>query len=245
VLTLNVPHSRNALSRAVMEDIAGSVASAEKGRRTRVLLVASALETAFCAGADLRERRTLTPEEQGKAVIRLRSIFDALARSRLPSIAVIEGAALGGGAELALACDLRVASRSAVLGFPEARLAIIPGAGGTQRLPRLVGAARAKELILTGRRIPAMEAGKLGLVDYVVENSEAMGKALSIADEMLECGPIALGLAKEAIDRGMDVGIAEGLKLEEKLYSRTLTTKDRAEGVAAFNEKRRPAFTGK
>lgn len=165
VLSLNVPATRNALSGEVISELSNAVEEVNDGggRKTRVLLIASEVQNVFCAGADLKERKSLGPNEQLKQAHRLRSVFEKLARCEVPTMAVLEGAALGGGAELAVACDIRVASRSTLIGFPECRLAIIPGAGGTQRLPRLVGISTAKELLFTGRRLSAEQAKAIGL----------------------------------------------------------------------------------
>jgi enoyl-CoA hydratase/carnithine racemase len=161
-----------------------------------------------------------------------------------PTVAVINGFAFGGGMELALACDLRVATESALLGLTETSLAIIPGAGGTQRLPRLVGKSRAKDLILTARRLDVAEAVSMGLVNRSAPKGHLEDVALEVAGQIALNGPVAIKAAKEAIDRGSDLPLAEGLEIEAECYSRTLTTTDRLEALAAFAEKRKPEFRG-
>lgn len=187
----------------------------------------------------------MSPGEAEAFVKRLRAAFTALEGLPMPVIAAIEGAALGGGLELALACDLRVAGAKARLGLPETSLAILPGAGGTQRLPRLIGRARAKELIFTARRFGAEEGLALGVVDRAVGSGSALDAALALARQILPNGPVALRAAKAAIDGGMDRDRAGGLEVEEACYARVLPTEDRLEGLAAFREKRRPLYRGR
>jgi methylglutaconyl-CoA hydratase len=163
----------------------------------------------------------------------------------MPVIAAIEGAALGGGLELALACDLRISGADARLGLPETSLAIIPGAGGTQRLPRIIGRSRAKELVFTARRLTSQEALAFGVVDRAVAAGQALPAALDLAREILPNGPVALRAAKEAIDAGLDRDRAGGLSVEEACYARVLPTEDRLEGLAAFREKRKPVYRGR
>jgi methylglutaconyl-CoA hydratase len=174
----------------------------------------------------------------------LRAAFTEVEDLPMPVIAALEGAALGGGLELALACDFRVVGAEARLGLPETGLAIIPGAGGTQRLPRLIGKARAKELIFTGRRIGAQEAERLGLAEYTVGAGLALEKARALAREILPNGPIALRMAKQAVNRGVEVDRETGLALEQACYAQVIPTKDRLEGLQAFREKRKPVYRG-
>lgn len=188
VLTLRRPRARNALGRQLVRELSEALDTLRQEPTTRAVLLASAAPGCFCAGADLKERATMTAAEAGEAVGGLRRLMASVAALPMPTIAVLEGAALGGGAELALACDLRVAGAGAALGFPEARLGIIPGAGGTQRLPRLVGAAAAKELVFTGRRVGGAEAAGMGLVDHCVEEGRAMERALEIAADIAQVG---------------------------------------------------------
>ncbi|KAL7154635.1 hypothetical protein ABFS83_03G014500 [Erythranthe nasuta] len=215
-----------------------------KDHTAKVLMINSLVPRVFCAGADLKERITMNPSEVQSFVNSLRSTFSYLEDLHIPTIAVIEGAALGGGLEMALSCDLRICGEDAVLGLPETGLAIIPGAGGTQRLPRLVGKSTAKELIFTGRKIGSKDALSMGLVNYCVPAGEARAKALQIARDINQKGPLAIRMAKQAIDRGLEVDMASALELEEDCYAQVLHTKDRLEGLEAFAQKRKPNYTG-
>ena len=175
----------------------------------------------------------------------IRDTLTGIAKLPQATIAAVNGHALGGGTELALACDIRVAARGATLGLTETTLAIIPGGGGTQRLPRLVGPGRAKDLILTGRRVDADEAARIGLVGETVDPDELMARAREIAERIAANGPIAVRAAKEAIDQGLELPLEEALRLESRLYERTIDTEDRIEGLAAFREKRAPTYEGR
>lgn len=243
-LGLDRPASKNALGRQLLGEFRAALAALRDERGVRVLMLHSQVEGVFCAGADLKERASMAPMEVESFVRGLRAAFTELEDFSLPTVAVIEGAALGGGLELALACDLRVVGSAATLGLPETGLAIIPGAGGTQRLPRLIGRSKAKELIFTGRRIGGDEAARLGLADHAVPAGQAMDRALSLAREILPNGPIALQAAKAAINGGLEVDRDSGLALERVCYGRVIPTKDRLEGLAAFREKRKPIYRG-
>jgi len=200
----------------------------------------------FCAGADLKERKTMSEPEVKEFVRKLRSTFSGLEAMACPTISIVDGPALGGGCELALCTDFRVSTRGAIFGLPETGLAIIPGAGGTQRLPRLIGVAKAKELIFTGDRLSADEAQSIGLANYVEEDFEkATEKALSLADKIGEKGPIAIRAAKRAIQYGIDLDLEAGLALEDECYKMIIDTEDRLEGLKAFSEKRKPVYQGK
>lgn len=245
VLTLDRPERLNALNLATLDGIAAAcrVLAADDG--VRAVVVTGAGEKAFCAGADLKERSAMSPEEVRAYSRKIRATFTALAELPQPVVAAVHGIALGGGTELALACDLRVADETAVFGQTEVRLGIIPGAGGTQRLPRIVGVARAKELIFTGRRVPAAEALAIGLVHEVVPAGRALPRALEVADAIAANAPLAVRAAKRAIDGGLDRPIADGLRAEGEAYETTLYTEDRLEGLRAFAEKRPPRFVGR
>ncbi|MBL0211550.1 MAG: enoyl-CoA hydratase/isomerase family protein [Holophagaceae bacterium] len=245
MLGLERPEAKNALGRQLLQDIQEALAAAAGGLAVRVVIVHSLVPGVFCAGADLKERAGMTQDEARAFVQTLRSTFTDLERLPMPTIAAIEGAALGGGLELALACDLRVVGGSAKLGLPETSLAIIPGAGGTQRLPRLTGRSRAKELIFTARKFGAAEALAYGIADHITEAGMALASALQLAREILPNGPIALRAAKEAIDRGLDLDRDGGLGIEEACYAKVIPTEDRLEGLAAFREKRRPVYRGR
>ncbi|CAM8941134.1 unnamed protein product [Rhodiola kirilowii] len=277
---LDRPEAKNAIGKEMLRGFKHHLEMISKDASANVVLLRSWVPKVFCAGADLKERRSMDASEVHSFVNSLRSTFSFLetlisihqrhlrlyefCRSRtnvvkffgvalinqlisalqVPTIAVIEGAALGGGLEMALSCDLRICGENAILGLPETGLAIIPGAGGTQRLPRLVGKSTAKELIFTGRRVTGKEALTLGLVNYCTPSGEAHSKALEIARNINEKGPLALRMAKRAINKGLEVDMESALELEEDCYEQLLNTKDRLEGLAAFAEKRKPVYKG-
>jgi enoyl-CoA hydratase/carnithine racemase len=245
IVTLNRPDSMNALSRALVQELGTCFAALDNDRDVRVVILTGSGEKAFCAGADLKERRGMSEDEVRAMLGYYRESFGRIDTLTKPVVAALNGVALGGGFELALACDLRVAAPTASVGLPETSLAIIPGAGGTQRLPRLVGPGKAKELILLARRIPATEAFSLGLVTAVAGDGEPVVAAAKRLTESLASGaPIALAAAMEAIDRGADLDFQAGLDVEEQCYERTLRSWDRREALAAFGEKRKPAYRG-
>ncbi|XP_066322291.1 probable enoyl-CoA hydratase 2, mitochondrial [Miscanthus floridulus] len=192
-----------------------------------------------------KERRLMGPTEVRDFVNSLRSTFSSFEALSIPTIAVVEGVAFGGGLELALSCDLRICGEDAKFSLPETGLAIIPGAGGTQRLPRIVGRSRAKELIFTGRRFDAVESVTMGVVNYCVPAGEAYQKALELAREINQKGPVAVKMAKKAINQGAEVDMPSALAVEEECYEQVLHTQDRLEGLAAFAEKRKPVYKGK
>jgi len=241
-VTINAPDRRNALGRGVVEGLLDAAERVAGERAVRAVILRGAGEKAFCAGADLKERQGMDEAAVRAFVTRLNQAFAAIAGSPKVWIAALRGACLGGGLELALCADLRVAHPDVVLGLPEVRLGIVPGAGGTQRLPRLIGVAKAKELILTGRRVGAAEALRLGVVNQVAAGAIAAARAL--AQEICECAPISLAQAKRAVDGGWDRPLAEALAFERACYEVTIPTSDRLEGLRAFAEKRSPRYTG-
>ncbi|HVV50182.1 MAG TPA: enoyl-CoA hydratase-related protein [Polyangia bacterium] len=247
--TLNRPAAANALLRALVAEmtrtLAGLAQEIAGGADLRALVVTGAGDKAFCAGADLKERRTWTLDDTRVFLGEINALMDALAAFPRPTLAAINGVAFGGGLELALACDLRIAADTAEMGLTEVRLGIIPGAGGTQRLARVAGVAAAKELILTGRRIGAARARELGLVSEVAPAAELAGAAGRWAEEIASAAPLPLGAAKRAIDEGLAQPLAEGLRIERARYEEVLVTDDRNEGLAAFAEKRRPVYKGR
>ncbi|CAG7815400.1 unnamed protein product [Allacma fusca] len=190
----------------------------------------------------------MKPSEVGPFVAKARGLVTELENLPQPVIAALDGAALGGGLEMALACDIRVASSTAKMGLVETRLAIIPGAGGTQRLPRIIGMAKAKELIYTGRILDGDEAEKIGLVNYSVSQNKsgdaAYQRALELAEEILPNGPVGVRMAKVSINKGLQVDLSTGLAIEESCYAQVIPTKDRTEGLLAFREKRPPKYSG-
>jgi enoyl-CoA hydratase/carnithine racemase len=244
-VTLNRPAAMNALSRALVAELRAAVRSLRAEPWVRSIVLTGAGDKAFCAGADLKERRTMSLDDTRGFLTELGAALDELARFPAPVIAAMNGAAFGGGLELALACDLRLAADGIEMGLLEVRLGIIPGAGGTQRLARVAGAAVAKELILTGRRIPAARAAELGIVTRVVAPPDLSAAAERLAAEVAECAPLAVAAAKRAIDEGAAMALDQALALERASYETILTSEDRNEGLAAFVEKRHPQFKGK
>jgi methylglutaconyl-CoA hydratase len=244
-VTLNRPAARNALSLAVNREMARLARELGDDADVRVVVLTGAGDAAFCAGADLRERKGVPASGAKPYIDAIGGAIDAWARLPKPTLCAMNGSAYGGGLELALACDLRVCVEGAEMGLTEVRLGIMPGAGGTQRLPRLVGVAAAKELILLGRRIGAARAKELGLVLDVVPANGLRAAVDGLLGEMAGCAPKSLVMAKAAIDRGIDVGIDEGLRIERQCYDVTLYSEDRDEGLLAFAEKRPPKFKGR
>jgi enoyl-CoA hydratase/carnithine racemase len=244
-VTLNRPDARNALSKAVNLELARLARELGDDDAVRVVVLTGAGDAAFCAGADLKERKGVPAAGARPYIDAISGAIDAWSRLRKPTICALNGSAYGGGLELALACDLRILVEGAELGLTEVRLGIMPGAGGTQRLPRLVGVAAAKELILLGRRIGATRARDLGLVMDVVPAAGLRAAVDGLLAELAGCAPRSLQMAKAAIDRGIDVGIDEGLRIERQCYDVTLFSEDRDEGLRAFAEKRPPRFTGR
>jgi enoyl-CoA hydratase/carnithine racemase len=235
---------RNSLSVALLRELLEHEARAASDRTLRAVILTGAGAKAFCAGADLKERARMDEGAVAGFHKAIRAAFDGLEALPQPVIAAINGVALGGGLELALACDLRVAADSAELALPEVGLGIIPGAGGTQRLPRVVGVARAKELILTARRVTAPEALAMGLVGQVVPIDQLANASMMLAERVARNAPISLRQAKRAIDRGLSLPMGEALDLENKLYQACIPTADRQEALQAFAEKRAPVFKG-
>lgn len=247
VVTLHRPAQRNALSRELLARFGELGRELLARPELRLVIVTGSGDRAFCAGADLTERATMSDDEVRAQLASYRREFAWLSDPALPSLALLNGAALGGGLELALCCDLRLAHESAVMGLVETSLGVIPGAGGTQRLPRLIGVARAKELILRARKIGAREALALGLIHDVLEgpHEELLDKALAWAAPLLETAPLAARAALTAIDEGIELSLEEGLERELTAYESCLTSEDRLEALAAFREKRRPQFRGR
>ncbi|MBW2463160.1 MAG: enoyl-CoA hydratase/isomerase family protein [Deltaproteobacteria bacterium] len=246
IWTIDRPERMNALSRAVVREIGRLAREAHDDPTLRAVILTGAGDRAFCAGADLKERKSMDEEDVRDFLSLYRVSFGHLDRLNKPTIAAINGVAYGGGLELALACDLRVMDRGAKVGLTETSLAIIPGAGGTQRLTHIVGVAKAKELILLARRVGADEAQRLGIVTAITGDGESVLDAASKMSETFEAGaPIAMAAALDAIDGAADLPLDAGLLHERRCYERTLASKDRLEAIAAFNEKRKPVYTGK
>ncbi|GAB7366178.1 hypothetical protein MBLNU230_g7738t1 [Neophaeotheca triangularis] len=255
VVSLNRPRARNALSRTLISELSQVVESihAENGKgSTRALVIASESDQAFCAGADLKERLGMSPEETADFLSRLRSTFSRLSTLPVPTFSALSSVAFGGGLELALCTHFRIFASTATVGLPETRLAIIPGAGGTYRLPALIGQNRARDLILTGRAVAGPEAYFIGLCDRIVEIGEEEAKAegaargrvletaVGVARDVLEGGPVATRAAMQAVE-----GWERGEQAENEAYGLVLGTEDRVEALRAFGEKRKPSFKGR
>lgn len=244
VLKLNRPDKMNALSFPTLLMLREAIEALRFDPEVRVVLITGAGDKAFSAGADLKERAGMTPVAVKEFIRTIRDTFTAIEDLGKPVIAVVNGLALGGGTELALACDIRLAADSALMGLTETSLGIIPGAGGTQRLPRLVGKGKAKELIFTARRVPASEAKEIGLVEQVYPADRLMDEAMAMALKIAENGPIALEQAKYAVNAGSETDLKTGMLFESRAYDVIIPTKDRLEGLAAFREKRKPVYVG-
>uniref|UniRef100_A0A8C5LGU2 AU RNA binding methylglutaconyl-CoA hydratase n=1 Tax=Leptobrachium leishanense TaxID=445787 RepID=A0A8C5LGU2_9ANUR len=223
VLGINRPHAKNAISKNLVKSMMKTVDSLKSNNKVRTVILKSDVPGVFCAGADLKERAKMHPSEVGPFVSKARALMNEFANLPMPTIVALDGVALGGGLEMALACDIIVAASSAKMGLVETKLAIIPGAGGTQRLPRAIGVALAKELIFAARVLDGNEAKTLGLVSHVVEQNDAgdaaYGRAIALAREFTPQGPIALRMAKLSINQGIEVDLATGLAIEEACYA--------------------------
>jgi len=245
ILTLNRPKVMNALNFQLLYALKEEIETLRIRPDIRVIIITGAGDKAFCAGADLKERATLNPAQVKEFILTVRNLFTSIEYLNKPVIAAINGIALGGGTELALASDIRIAALNASLGLTETRLAIIPGAGGTQRLPRLVGRGKAKELIFTGRRVMAEEALRINLVNHTCERALLIEECMKMGAMICETGPIAIEQAKYAINYGLETDLQTGLAIESSAYWMTIPTEDRLEALAAFGEKRKPVFKGK
>ena len=244
-LTLDRPEAANALSQALVHGLREAISVLRADAHPPVVIITGAGPKSFSAGADLKERAAMTHDEARAFVVTLGQLMEEIAYYPQPVIAAISGVALGGGLELALACDVRLAEEGVELGLPEVKLGIIPGAGGTQRLARLCGVALAKDLVLTGRRIDAARAWQVGLVSAVVPRGELRREAERWAAMIAEAGPLAVAQAKRAIDDGFGKSLDSGLAIERTCYDVVLRSEDRDEGLQAFAAKRKPVFTGK
>jgi len=242
---LNRPEAANALSRALVAALRAELTALASVHDISAVVVSSAEGKAFCAGADLKERLGMTLDQTRAFLDDLGALVRAIEDFPRPVIAALSGSAFGGGLEIALACDFRLADDTATLALSEVRLGIIPGAGGTQRLSRLCGIAVAKDLILTGRRIDAAEALRVGLVSRVVAKPDLRAAVDGLCADLAAAGPLALAAAKQAIDAGFGKPMNEALNIERTCYERVLASEDRNEGLRAFAEKRSPRFQGK
>ncbi len=243
-VTVNRPKVLNALNSAVMGELRVAFQDAKDDTSVRVVLLTGAGEKAFIAGADINELQKLSVVEAKEYTLKGQSVLELIENLGKPVIACINGFALGGGCEVAMACTMRLASDNAKLGQPEVKLGVIPGYGGTQRLPRLVGKGMAMQLNLTGEMISAQEAHRIGLVNEVVAAAELLPRAEAIAGKIIANAPLAIRYCMEAVNKGMEMTLAEGLFLEATLFAVTCATEDKKEGTTAFLEKRAANFKG-
>lgn len=246
ILTINRPSALNCFNMPLLETFRATVDEMAFDGSIKVVIITGSTEgkNSFSTGADLKERAGMTQDQVRHYIRTIRDLFTSIEEFPKPVIAAVNGYAFGGGLELALACDIRIASSNAIVGLTETSLAIIPGAGGTQRLPRIVGIARAKEMIFRARRISAKEGLDCGLFLEVLEPDYLMKRAFEIAGEIAQNGPVALAQAKFAINKGIEVSLPIGLAIESNAYAITIPTKDRMEGLIAFRQKRKPIYTG-
>jgi enoyl-CoA hydratase len=240
IIMLNRPEAKNALNRKMLRELGDTLTCLENDLQIRVIIIAGNKD--FCAGADIKEMNAIKPEEIESFCRWGHKVFNQLEGMGKPVIAAVSGFALGGGCELALACDIRIAGEGAKFGQPEVNLGLIPGFGGTQRLSRLVGVGKAKEIILTGEIINVKEAASIGLVNRVVKDEELMAKAEEMAMVIAQKGPVAVKMAKTMVNENQD--IKRGLEKEINLFAQCFATQDRLEGINAFLEKRKPRFKG-
>lgn len=246
IVTLNRPSARNAISGEMLDELAQVGVDLLNDLGLRAVILTGSGDRAFCAGADLKERLSMSDDEVRARLVEYQTDLAWLSAPEIPTVAALNGAALGGGLELALMCDLRVAHEHVVLGLPETSLGIIPAAGGTQRLTRLVGEARAKEIILLGEKLQASRAFEMGLLHRVFPQSEDLVEAtVDFIMPILEGAPLAQSAALEAIGQALDLPLPEGLALERRCYERCLASEDRREALAAFQAKRKPEYRGK
>jgi len=245
-VTINRPKALNALNRGTLEELRSAMEYARDDDTVHGVIVTGAGEKAFAAGADIAEIASLSALEAQALTLAGQRTFDLIENLGKPVIAAVNGYALGGGCELAMACTMRLAVKSAIFGQPEVKLGVIPGYGGTQRLPRLVGKGRALQLILAADIADAAEALRIGLVNEVVaDTSQLLGRAEALLNRIAENAPVAVRLALQAVNHGLQMPLAEGLALESSLFALCASTQDKQEGSAAFLEKRRPKFSGR
>ncbi|WP_040204473.1 enoyl-CoA hydratase-related protein [Neobacillus jeddahensis] len=245
LVTINREKALNAFNYETLLELQSKVEEIRIDREVRAVIFIGTGEKSFSVGADLKERKNLTDEQVKRNLFKINEVFNAIDQLPQPTIAAINGFAFGGGIELALACDFRIAAKEALMGLTETSLGIIPGAGGTQRLPRLIGQAKAMELVLTARRLTAEEAFGYGLLTKVVARLDLLEESRALCAQLLANGPIAVQQAKFAIKNGMNTELSSGLQIERKAYEVTLPTEDRIEALQAFAEKRKPVFKGK
>lgn len=245
IVTLNRPEALNAFNYDILTELQSAVEDIRSNSNIRVVIFTGAGDKSFSVGADLKERKTLTDQEVRRNLYKIGEVFTLIEQLPQPTIAAVNGFAFGGGIELALSCDFRIAADTAKMGLTETGLAIIPGAGGTQRLPRLIGEAKALEMILMAKRVPANEALQMGILNKVTSQQNLIDESIEFAQSMLANGPLALQQAKFAVKHGMNTDLQTGLQIERKAYEVLIPTEDRVEALEAFSEKRKPNFKGK
>lgn len=245
LITINRPKALNALNIETLNELYAALKEAHSDNETKAVIITGSGEKAFVAGADISEMKDLNVLEARNMAILAQKVFSYIEEIDKPVIAAVNGYALGGGCELAMACDIRVASVKAKFGQPEVNLGIIPCFGGTQRLPRLIGKGRAKYYIFTGEMVSAEDAYRIGLADKLAEPDELLAESMKVSQQIMAKAPIAVRMAKHAINVGMNVDLLSGIAYEAEAYTTTLSTEDRAEGMKAFIEKRSPEFKGK
>ena len=245
LVTVNRPDKLNALSRGVMEELGQAASRIAEDSVIRAAILTGAGEKAFVAGADIQELAAFSAVEARSYALRGQQVFRAWETLGKPVVAAINGYALGGGLELAMACTVRFAAENAKMGQPEVKLGLVPGYGGTQRLPRLVGRGRALEMLLAAEPVTAAEAWRIGLVNAVVPQAELLNHCRAWLDKVLANAPVALALVMEAVDVGLSTGLEEGLRFEAAAFGLSAATEDRREGTRAFLDKRRAVFAGK
>ncbi|TGM46822.1 enoyl-CoA hydratase [Leptospira biflexa] len=241
-MELNRPEAKNAISIQFLNELQNCITNVESGKFRALVIMG--VGDSFCSGADLKERKTMSETEVKTFLRNINLCFSRLSNLPIPTIAAINGFAFGGGLELAISCDIRYANSMAIMGLTETKLGIIPGAGGTQRLSRIVGEATAMEWIFSGKKLTSVEALERGLVSKVVNPEELKDSSLALAREISESAPIAVSAAKKAIRQGFQLPMESALVWEQLCYSETLTSKDRLEALQAFAEKRKPIFKG-
>lgn len=244
LITIDRPKALNALNMATLDELDDALVEVASREGVRALIITGSGDKAFVAGADISEMREMTPVEAEDFALQGQAVLSAVESFPVPVIAAVNGFALGGGTELALACDLILCAPNAVFGQPEVRLGVIPGFGGTQRLPRLVGPQRAREIIFTGRQVTAREAVEIGLALRVVEGDDVVTAALELATLIARQGPVAVRLAKRSINENLDIALPVALAAERTLFAMCFATEDQDEGMAAFLEKRKAVFRG-
>ncbi len=244
-ITVNRPKVLNALNETTVAELGACIAEVERDSNVRVIILTGAGEKAFVAGADINELAGYSPQQAMECARKGQAVLERIENLRKPSIAAVNGFALGGGCELALACSMRIASENARLGQPEVKLGIIPGYGDSQRLPRLIGKGMALQMILTGEPMDAQEALRWGLVNQVVPRDQLLLTAEAIAKKIIANGPVAVQYSIDAVNKGLEMGLAEGLQYESTLFGMSFATEDMREGTHAFLEKRPAKFSGR